>query len=277
MEKMGLKGKTLKKFFKLPVESLAGSRLAVYHARAVAAEEAAEAFAVEVGASAYIQPSEFFAGGVAFVEFDQPYTGDVWRPFVTDDTTYYDPCCTVKVGVLMLRESQEIPTDTDNVFYGGRKLTWPDVRNLDTLAHWARSIGYKLTGDAAIDWKYIDEAMTGKQFVIFNQYIGSKEAVMVERKRRALPLVDVQDFYKAVGLPGNIFYDKTPAFFIWKDYYYIYVSSGLPGLNFMTAISRKEYYEAKKKAVADMKTWLQSVEPDTAQKKPDLTSGHSDR
>lgn len=244
----------MNRYYKIVADSEIGQPLADFHKRAVDADAAAEAYAVEMGATAYIQPSQYFAGGVEFLEFDKPVSDDLWRVRELGGSVLYEPNCQAVSGLMILDKDQPIPENTGNIIYGTGRMRWRDIYSTKSIVFWAVLLGYRLTGDNLADCLYIERMLSDKYFVHTLEYKGTPQAVEAERKRVLLPVVEAADYYKVfgVGLPDIVKISHTPVFFILEGMYYLSLPADCFPMDSLIPITKEEFTEAMD-AVADVR------------------------
>lgn len=225
--------------------SVVGRRLLSFLHRAIKADERAEAYAKKFGASSYVQPPQFFAGGVDFLEFDKEPDTKVWRKRITtpDGIDEYEPNCMVRSDLLMVDHGNFKPSDTWNRAYLGSHLTWLQVRDKKTLQEWAALVGYELTDDKEWDVRNVDSLLSDKFFFPYLEYFGDqpsrdgkaipqtlRKAIRAERERQRLPVVDAQELFLLLNMQMDVADDNkkaspvsvvTPVFFLQGDNFYI--------------------------------------------------------
>lgn len=236
----------MNRYYKIVADSEIGRQLADFHQRAVDADAAAEAYAVEMGATAYIQPSQYFAGGVEFLEFDKPVSDDLWRVRELGGSVLYEPNCQTVLGMMILEKDQPIPENTSNIIYETTRMRWRDIYTAKPIVFWALLLGYRLTGDNLADWRYIERMLSDKCLVHTLEYIGTPQAVEAERKRVLLPVVETADYYKVFGvwLPDIIRVSHTPVFFMLEGMYYLSLPVDCSPMASLIPVSKEEFSEA---------------------------------
>lgn len=209
-----------RRYYKCTNDSDTGKQIAKFHIMAIEAQDAAERYADKMGASAYIQPVEYFAGGVEFLIFDKAPSSRVWKKREIGGGTYYEPNCKCKPGMLILdSQDAKVPDSKRGVRYG-KKQPWAAVRNARTLDQWALIIGYTPTGDIVADRQHVERELGGKWFVSMVEYSGNKKALDAELARINLPVLETGVFLDAVDATDRS-PKITPTFFLADDTYYI--------------------------------------------------------
>lgn len=195
------------KYYKCGRDSATGKLLAKFWSQAIKASRKAEAYAKSMGAKAYIQPVQYFEGGVEYLEFDKEPDPEVWRRKDFGDFVAYEPNCRAVNGLLPVDDARFVPSDT-----------WNRIYSKDTIEK------------------------DGKKFYAYVEFCGDqkpkrgkspgalRKAVKAERLRLALPVVRIDRLYSILGfqLPkdgkemgkaakGTV----TPVFFVQGDHYYI--------------------------------------------------------
>lgn len=225
--------------------SVVGRRLLSFLRRAIKADERAEAYAKKFGASSYVQPPQFFAGGVDFLEFGKAPDPSVWRKRFTtpDGIDEYEPNCMVRSDLLIVDDEHFMPSDTWCRTYSHERLLWSQVRDKKPTFGWAAEINYALTGEKNRDGRYIDTFMADKFFFPYLEYFGDqpsrdgkavpqslRKAIRAERERQRIPVVDAQELLLLLNMqldqkdntkktsPVSV---VTPVFFLQGDNFYI--------------------------------------------------------
>lgn len=224
--------------------SSVGRRLLSFLRRAIKADERAEAYAKKFGASSYVQPPQFFAGGVDFLEFDKAPDERVWRKRITtpDGIDEYEPNCMVRSDLLIVDDAHFKPSDTWCRTYLGNPLSWSYARDKKTLKEWAALAGYELTDDKEQDVRNMDALLSGKFFFSYLEYFGKMEqnakrvpqtlrkAICAEKERQRLPVVDAQELFLLLDMQLESPEDTkkaspvsvvTPVFFLQDENFYI--------------------------------------------------------
>lgn len=225
--------------------SAVGRRLLSFLRRAIKADERAEAYAKKFGASSYVQPPQFFAGGVDFLEFDKAPDERVWRKRLTtpDGIDEYEPNCMVRSDLLIVDDKDFTPSDTWCRSYSRQCLTWQQVRDKKPMYGWAAEIGYALTNEKDRDARHMDAFLSSKFFIPYLEYFGDqpshdgkavpqtlRKAIRAERERQRLPVVDAQELLMLLNMQMDVAYDNkkaspvsvvTPVFFLQGDNFYI--------------------------------------------------------
>lgn len=224
--------------------SVMGRRLCSFLKKALRADGRAEKYAKMFGASSYVQPPQFFAGGVDFLEFDKVPDPAVWRKRFTtlDGIDEYEPNCMVRSDLLIVDDEHFMPSDTWCRTYSHERLLWSQVRDKKPTFGWAAEINYALTGEKNRDGRYIDTFMADKFFFPYLEYFGDqpskngnsipqtlRKAICAEKERQRLPVVDAQELFLLLDMqfkeddikkasPVSV---VTPVFFLERDKFYI--------------------------------------------------------
>ncbi len=225
--------------------SVVGRRLLSFMRRAIKADERAEAYAKKFGASSYVQPPQFFAGGVDFLEFDKAPDERVWRKRITtpDGIDEYEPNCMVRSDIHIVYDERFTPSDTWCRAYSRQRLSWKQVRDKKPLQEWAAIVGYGLTKEHDRDVRHIDTLLSDKFFIPYLEYFGDqpsrdgkaipqslRKAIRAERERQRLPVVDAQELLLLLDMQLDQKEDTkkaspvsvvTPVFFLERDKFYI--------------------------------------------------------
>ncbi len=225
--------------------SIVGRRLLSFLRRAIKADERAEAYAKKFGASSYVQPPQFFAGGVDFLEFDKVPDTKVWRKRITtpDGIDEYEPNCMVRSDIHIVNDERFTPSDTWQRAYLRQRLSWQQVRDKKPLQEWAAIVGYGLTKEHDRDVRHLDTLLSDKCFIPYLEYFGDqpsrdgkaipqslRKAIRAEHERQRLPVVDAQELFLLLNMQMDVAYDNkkaspvsvvTPVFFLQGDNFYI--------------------------------------------------------
>lgn len=225
--------------------SAVGRRLCSFFRKALRADERAENYAKKFAASSYVQPSQFFAGGVDFLEFDKAPDPAVWRKRITtpDGIDEYEPNCMVRSDFLVVDDENFTPSDTWNRTFLPARLQWTLVRGKKSMKEWAAVAGCVLTKDKEKDACLIDELLSGKFFIPYLEYFGEemvvnakrvpqslRKAIRAEKERQRLPVVDAQELFLLLDMQLDVPDDakkasqlsvETPIFFLQGDNFYI--------------------------------------------------------
>lgn len=232
----------MERYYKCAEDSQVGVRLGEFWRKALHAARKAEAYAKRMGAVSYIQPVQFFEGGVDFLEFDKAPDAEVWRKKELGDAVVYEPNCTANAGVMILPKDNFIPADGFDKIYNKEHYTWEQVSQSHPLEYWSLIVGYALTGDKEKDWDAINAQMRGKYFVTYIQFTGDqkqrrgkvpvslRKAIRAEKMRMSLPVVTVEELFSILsfqmpdtkaGVSKLSRSLATPVFFIYDATYYI--------------------------------------------------------
>ncbi len=232
----------MEKFYKCDRKSSVGIRLEHFWHKAQKAAHRAEDYAKKMGATSYIQPVQFFEGGVDFLEFEKEPDLRVWRKR-TDlgETVVYEPRCSVRAGVMMVPYKDSVLSNRWNIVYEKNTSEWTQVRNRFPLSYWCGKLGIKVSSSETEDWKRVDAALKGKFWLPYLEFSAEYEsasvvptyvrkAVRAERLRLSLPVVSMDELYELLvfQLPDGKEEIKdfaqnlsTPTFFIYRDVFYI--------------------------------------------------------
>lgn len=199
-----------KYYYKFPADTHEGKQLRSFHRAAMKAEREAERYAKRVGALAYYEDPNGFAGGVGCVTFKEgkKVNPNVWR-FVgkqeETDERLYMPNARVTAGSRMLKAGETVPRDS------ARRI-WQDVKPVE--------------GDGERMATYLDIAPA----ITDAPRADREAAVQAERWRLKLPVVRLSSFYQIVHAdlttidgtqaPKKI-QERTPVFFFYHGCYYI--------------------------------------------------------
>lgn len=240
----------MKYYYKCAASSEVGEKIHSFMERARHAAEAAEKYACKYGAAEYIQPVQFFEGGIDFLIFNIRPDAKVWRKR-TDlgDEAVWEPNCTARYGVQQFDDTRIMPSDTWCRIYKKQFLSWEE-------AH------------AQYD---IDESKKDKVFLPYIEFkvkesrgFGNKGckpsafarvAVRAERERLSLPVVRTEELFDilnvATSVDGISYMSptETPVFFIYNDTYYISITVPCVSAHLDT-ITAKEFDEKKNAALA---------------------------
>lgn len=223
--------------------SSVGRRLLSFLCRAIKADERAEQYAKRFGATSYVQPPQFFAGGVDFLEFDKTPDTKVWRKRITtpEGIDEYEPNCMVRSDIHIVNDERFTPSDTWQRAYSRQRLSWLQVKDKKPLQEWAAIVGYELTKEHDRDVRHLDTLLSGKYFIPYLEYFGDqpskkgksvpqtlRKAICAERERQRLPVVDADELFLILDMEFGDDTKKaspvsvvTPVFFMESDNFYI--------------------------------------------------------
>lgn len=221
-------------YYQCDINSRVGKKLRSFHHRAVRAAERADEYARKYGAASYIQPVQFFEGGVDYLEFDHEPDTRVWRKrFEADGKAQYEPNCMYRAEMLVIPDDRFQPSDTWNRIYSHDHLTWEQACDRHSLTYWAAVTHYTLTDDKEADLAVISEKLKSCFFVPFIEFYGDVEcpavspqgknscrsfstvspsrkkpsipnhlrrAIQAERDRQALPVVETEWFFALLDM-----------------------------------------------------------------------------
>ncbi len=241
-------------YYKCDVYSKVGRKLNKFWNKAVRAAQRADDYARKYGAESYVQPVQFFEGGVDYLEFgDATPDPRVWRKKLTSAEGHdeYEPNCMYRADVLVIPDNRFHPSNTWNKIYTRQHLTWKEAKPLKTLQQWAKIAHVELTKDREADAKAVDECMQKYAFVSYLEFYGDdgvhlndrdkrtcpawlRRAIRAEQDRQALPVVEVRELLGLLEVkistqkkvPGKITAvvmspSATPTFFVYGDSYYV--------------------------------------------------------
>ena len=250
--------------------SRVGRKLRSFWREAVHADEMADKYARKYGASSYVQPPQFFAGGVDFLEFDSQPDTEVWRKRVTtpEGIDEYEPNCMVRSELLMVSDRRFRPSDTWNTTFSREYLTWEQAKPQKTLQQWATLAGIKTTDDRDHDVAAVNQAFASMLFVPYLEFFGDqtgwrgktipqtlRRAIRAEKDRLALPVVHSEKLFALLEMemPADKDAKKaflqnagTPIFFIQGETFFIRasqpcVAEGLHSTSMQNFNYRKNY------------------------------------
>lgn len=196
-----------KYYYRFPSECKEGRALRSFHHACQKADQEAEKYAKKVGALAYYNSQEAFAGGVSCVSFKDPKTVNVniWR-FVgeRDNEKLFMPNVNDTVGKKPLEHGKKTPKNSANRVYSQKPATDENGQLWVT---------------------YIEISAVA----VSSPKTDRTHAVTAERWRLALPVVPVKRFYDAVGADLSVVdgtdarkvQENVPVFFLFHDSYYI--------------------------------------------------------
>lgn len=232
-------------YYQCDIYSTVGKKLQKFWDKVIRAAHRADAYAKKYGAVSYIQPVQFFEGGVDYLEFDHQPDPEVWRKRVrsADGHDEYEPNCMVRSDILVIPDDRFRPSDTWNKTYSKEHLRWEQVRQQKTVKEWAAIIGYELTGDREKDTSNIEQQLSKRSFVPFLEYYGTQQvagrseapqslrkAIRAEKDRLALPVVETEWLFALLDmerptdaneLKAWVRNMETPIFFTYADSFYI--------------------------------------------------------
>lgn len=232
-------------YYQCDRHSKAGRELYKFHRSAQHADEAAEAYAKRYEASSYVQPAQFFTGGIDYLEFDKEPDPQVWRKKFTaaDGRGEYEPNCMVGADICALFDEHLRPSDTWNTTYSKERLTWEQVKNRKTAWDWLQLIHEPFSGSTEEAAQRAEDLLKNRVFVEYLYYYGDqphekhtvaprtlRQAVHAEKDRVTLPVVRTEDLYTLLGmlLPQDAEEAKTylqetetPTYFIYDDTWYV--------------------------------------------------------
>ncbi len=248
-------------YYKCAADSPTGARLKSFAEEAVSADDAAEAYAAKYGAVSYVQPAQYFAGGVDFLEFAEAPDPGVWRKLENINVDVYEPNCMTNLDVAVLNTDEGIGSLPCGSPILSGVLTLEEAFPLFPPQIWAKKIGYKLTGEKRRDLNKLKERLKGKKFCLVanlekpassspEQF---KEAVEAECVRLRLPVVDVRLLVDVLGCwPDRrvVAMDVTPTFFNAGSTFYVHckLKCSSPDLE---VISEAEYKSKEKMVEVD--------------------------
>lgn len=199
-----------KYYYKFPADSREGKQLRSFHRAAMKAEREAERYAKKVGALAYYEDPNGFAGGVGCVTFPQgkKVNQNVWRYVAKQSENgerLYIPNTRVTSCHRMLKAGETVPRDSAH-------RIWQKAKPIEGSTE--RKVTYLDIAPAIADAPRADR----------------EAAVQAERWRLKLPVVRLASFYQIVhadmsaidgtAAPKKI-QESTPVFFCYHGYYYI--------------------------------------------------------
>ena len=244
-------------YYKCDKNSKAGRRIQRLWNDALRVAQRADAYAKKYGAVSYIQPMEYFEGGVDYLEFEREPDPEVWRLRLVDKdgVKEYEPNCDCIKSIACCPDPNLIPSDTWDRTYSKQRLQWNDVRHLRPMSEWARQCGYMPTDDAAADLLEISRRMGGYSFIPYVKFFRGKldnrerstkqsirKAIRAEKDRQALPVVEMAAVAATLDMDlpkdGKDFY--SPTLLLLGENFVI--SSQLPcHLEGLRTISKRQY------------------------------------
>ena len=270
-------------YYSCDINSKVGKKLRSFHHKAVKAAERADEYARKYGATSYIQPVQFFEGGVDYLEFEKEPDARIWRKrFNADNRAQYEPNCMYRPEILVLPDERFQPSDTWNRTFSREHLSWEQVKRRFPLSYWARALKYELTGDKEKDLEAVEVKLKDCSFVPFIEFYGETEkdpdgskkgkksvpnylrrAIQAEKDRQALPVVETEWLFALLDMAdiptdpderkaylSNV---ETPIFFLYAyETYYIRCQCpcNAEGLHAITIadFNGKKRYALKKEA-----------------------------
>lgn len=208
-------------YYKVLADSATGKRLLSLLHACKKCEMAADEWCKKFGASYYCDDPNYFAGGVACVAFDKTPDPKLWREYTTvDGEQYYLPACEA------VADRVEIP----NRDYALRD-TWDQMYLRDQI----REVTEHSDDGTAVKRLYVARLSfrpVGDQIDPQGRPIQAgrklRRAIGAEQKRLRLPVITVQQVYKAFGavVPGGRIEPHTPIVFLYGAS--IYIGSAYP-------------------------------------------------
>lgn len=246
-------------YYKCDIESKVGRKLREFWRGARNAALAADRYARKAGAVSYVQPVEYFEGGVDYVEFERKPDSRVWRKALTDRDGHdeYEPNCKCRREVLCLPDARFQPSDKWNMVFSKERLSWQDAKRMKPLAYWLGVMKRKPSDDTEADRKAVEERFGDCVFVPYMEYYANpdtdysnldpkvrerdkrkgvapralREAVYFERTRQQLPTVQVEWLFTLLGMTDAVEEAaqgtqpkdtrETPTFFCLDDSFYV--------------------------------------------------------
>lgn len=232
-------------YYYCDVNSAVGSRVRRFWHRAKKAAEAADAYARKYGAVSYVQPVQYFEGGVEYLEFDKTPEEGVWRKKLeTDGRVQYEPDCHWRTECLVVPDSRLHPADTWNKTFSKQSIEWKNAQKLFPLEYWAKAVNIQLSDDKEADRAVIDLELRNRTFILFREFYSDHEdtsngkasqplrrAIRAEKDRLSLPIVQVESLYAALEMQQPETADDrkaynesgTPLFFFYRQGVYLRV------------------------------------------------------
>ncbi|MCF0193493.1 MAG: hypothetical protein HUK05_08830 [Prevotella sp.] len=235
-------------YYKTYRTTVLGKKLTSFMEKSEIAARASERYAKKCGALAYIQPVQYFEGGVEFLEFEKEPDLNVWRKR-TDlgDTPLYEPNCSSESCYLATNDDKFTPSSTWNKLYATKAVHWDQVKYEKPIEYWMQYAKITPTEDekhnlAAYKEMYakmLDDKLGKMLFWRCLRFTGPQKpqdrrakssralhkAVKMEQMRIALPVVQVQELYDildcALSDRKSEQEQYTPTLFLYKDHYYI--------------------------------------------------------
>lgn len=232
-------------YYQCDVNSSVGKKLQKFWDAWHRAAWRADDYARKYGACSYVQPVQYFEGGVDYLEFDHEPDLKVWRLRVKskDGHDEYEPNCMVKADILVVMDARFQPSDTWDKTFAREHVTWEVAKPKKTLEQWAKIVGLNLTDDKQKDEEKLDAMMANRSFVPFLEYYGEhqdkskskapqwlRKAIKAEKDRQALPVVEVEWLYALLDMQrpedkeelkkwmANM---ETPLFFVYGESFYV--------------------------------------------------------
>lgn len=203
-------------YYKVEKSTETGKKLIAFLQCCRKADIAADKYAKKMGAYAYIQPDDAFAGGCDILHFKSD-KGKEWKELPTDDTENrcFVPNCTAIPAIKMVKKGEKVVLKFDEFIPGGEKkmkrLTFEDVkRYARTKEEQAKIADFEKAnlGEGAYDFipvfRFVDEKTL--QPIQAHQRSGAatvpqwfRKAVEAERLRLSLPIVEMSEFNDIVN------------------------------------------------------------------------------
>lgn len=171
--------------YKADFNSKVGQNMLKFWKAAKDAATAADRFARSCGAQSYVQPVQYFDGGVEYLEFAKEPDKRLFRKALTDKdgVDEYEPNCRYRREYLELPDEHFNPSDKWNMVFakeikvarGDRHPSvvirpWADVRTQMPVTYWAKMAGIRLKGDKDKDVKALNEKFDGHYFAEYIYY-----------------------------------------------------------------------------------------------------------
>lgn len=224
------------------------------------AEAAAQKYCSRMGAQEYLTNPNFFAGGVAYVWFDEDHKPDarIWRKAaVIDGDDMYEPNVQITIGCMNVKHGFQ-PSNTWNTIYRKQHLPFSEVVNLKTTDGWRQLCNRIMKkqkkpqlADTYINKKALMADIAAKladeEFVTYMLFkpcgiqsyktvngfehtpMAGRNAVRAEQMRQALPVTKTEDLYELLGADITatddegkpIKPDTTPRFYYYRHEWYV--------------------------------------------------------
>lgn len=228
-------------YYYCDINSVAGRRVRSFWHKAQIAAEKADAYAKNYGATSYVQPVQYFEGGVEYLEFDRTPDLKVWRKkYSLDGREQYEPNCDMRMECLVIPDKRFRPSDTWDCVFSRELLEWKDAQPLFPLEYWAKAANVSLSDDRDADKAVIDLELRNRYFILYREFYNDAlannkkalhHAVRAEKDRQSLPVVATEELYNALEQqqPTNdeerkAYNDSpTPLFFFYGSRCYIRV------------------------------------------------------
>ena len=248
-------------YYRCDVYSKVGRQLTEFWRAYEKAQERAEQYAQKAGATSYVQPVEYFGGGVEYVSFDKEPDPLIWRKRLTDadGVVCYEPNCVAQHEIMCIPDHRMQPSDKWNMLFSKERFTWKEAKQMKPLRYWLKAMGKTPSSDEEADKKLVEEHFQYYAFVPFIHFVGSddtdyrqhetrrrdgnkkrqvapralREAVYMEKTREQLPTVQAEWLFAILGIEdavsdaskgkAPVLMRETPTFFIYRDTYYLRV------------------------------------------------------